>query len=116
MLEDFYLTWQPFWACDLERLVIFMLSHLMDDLYELTSFGFVVSETCLYILMALKYERPWLKCQGLALEMPRPIPLNYVESDLECTSRIYFDNMTLESKNKCQNNNKCDCSKTKKRL
>ena len=42
-----------------------------------------------------------------------------VESDLGCTSRIYFDNvtlmlhnMTLTSQKPCQHNNKCDCSKT----
>ena len=28
-------------------------------------------------------------------ELPLPIPLNFVTSDLVCTSRVYFDNMTL---------------------
>ena len=44
---------------------------------------------------------------------------NSVESDLGCTSRIYFDNVTLilhnvtlKSQKPCQHNNKCDCSKT----
>ena len=36
---------------------------------------------------------------------------NSVEPDLGCTSRIYFDNMTLTSQKPCQHNNKCDCSK-----
>ena len=52
-------------------------------------------------------------------ELSQPIPWNPVESDLRCTSRIYFDNMTLTSHNvmltsqkPCQHNNKCDCSKT----
>ena len=31
----------------------------------------------------------------LRSELPRPIPWNSVESDLGCTSRIYFDNVTL---------------------
>ena len=57
------------------------------------------------------------------LELPRLIPRNSVKSDHGCTSRIYFDkagvnvtltlyNMTLTSQKPCQNNNKCDCSKT----
>ena len=29
------------------------------------------------------------------IELPRPIPRNSVESDHGCTSRIYFDNVTL---------------------
>ena len=40
---------------------------------------------------------------------------NSVESDLGCTSRIYFDkvmltlhNVTLTSQKPCQHNNKCD--------
>ena len=44
---------------------------------------------------------------------------NHVESDLGCTSRIYFykvtltlQNVTLTSKKQCQHNNKCDCHKT----
>ena len=45
-------------------------------------------------------------------ELPRPIPLNSVQSDLGCTSRIYFDNVTLMSQKPCQPNNKCDCTKT----
>ena len=56
-------------------------------------------------------------CRSRALT--RPIPWNYVESDLGCTSRIYFDNVTLTlynvtltSQKPCQHNNKCDCSKT----
>ena len=35
---------------------------------------------------------------------------NSVESDLECTSRLYFDNLT--SQKPCQYNNKSDCSET----
>ena len=56
-------------------------------------------------------------------ELPLPIPWNFVESDLRCTSRIYFDNMmltlhnvTLTSQKPCQHNNKCDYSKKKKHL
>ena len=52
-------------------------------------------------------------------DLPRPIPWNSVESDLGCTSRIYFDNVTLTlhnvtlaSQKPCQHNNKCDRSKT----
>ena len=44
---------------------------------------------------------------------------NSVESDLGCTSRFYFDNVTLMSHNvtltsqkPCQYNNKFDCSIT----
>ena len=37
---------------------------------------------------------------------------NSVESDLGCTSRIYFDNVTLTYQKPCQHDNKCDCSKT----
>ena len=44
---------------------------------------------------------------------------NSVESDLGCTSRFYFDNVTLTlynvtltSQNPCQHNHKCDCSRT----
>ena len=32
-------------------------------------------------------------------ELPRPIPWDSVESDLGCTSRIYFDNVTLRLHN-----------------
>ena len=57
------------------------------------------------------------------LELPRQITGNSVKSDLGCTSRIYFDNMSykltlafynvaLMSQNSCQHNNKCVCSKT----
>ena len=31
---------------------------------------------------------------------------NSVESDLGCTSRVYFDNVTLTSEKPCQHNNK----------
>ena len=52
-------------------------------------------------------------------ELPRPIP----QSDLGCTSRIYFDNTgdnvtltlynaKLASYNPRYDNNKCDCSNT----
>ena len=37
---------------------------------------------------------------------------NFVESDLGCTSRVYFDNVTLTSQKPCQHNNKGDCSET----
>ena len=37
---------------------------------------------------------------------------NSVESDLRCTSRVYFDNMTLTSQEPCQYNNKFDCCET----
>ena len=37
---------------------------------------------------------------------------NSVESDLGCTSRVYFDNVTLTSQKPCQYNNKFDCSET----
>ena len=44
---------------------------------------------------------------------------NSVESDLGCTSRVYFDNVTLTSHNMmlmsqkpCQYNNKFDCIET----
>ena len=53
-------------------------------------------------------------------ELPRPIPLDSVELNLGCTSRIYFDNVTLTKHNLtltsqkiCQYNNKFDCSKSK---
>ena len=36
---------------------------------------------------------------------------NSVESDLGCTSRIYFDNVTLTLHKPRQHNNMCDCSK-----
>ena len=50
-------------------------------------------------------------------------PLNSLESDHGCTSRIYFYNagdnvtlalynVTLTSQKLCSHNNKCDCSKT----
>ena len=52
------------------------------------------------------------------LELPQPIPWNFVESDLRCTSRIYFDYMILmlhsvmlTSQKPCQHKTKCDCSK-----
>ena len=51
-------------------------------------------------------------------DLPWSIPRNLVESDLRCTSRIYFDdvadnvtmtlhNVTLTSQEPCQHNNKC---------
>ena len=52
-------------------------------------------------------------------ELPWQIPWNSLESDLWCTSTIYFDNVrltlhtvTLSSQKPCQHNNKCDRSKT----
>ena len=56
-------------------------------------------------------------------ELPRPIPLNAVESDHGCPSRIYFDNagdrvtpkfynVTLTLQKPRQHNKKCDCSNT----
>ena len=56
-------------------------------------------------------------------ELPRLIPRNYVESDHECTSMIYFEKagdnvtltlyyMTLTTQKLCLHINKCDCSKT----
>ena len=38
---------------------------------------------------------------------------NAVEADLGCTSRVYFDNVTLLSQKPCQYNNKFDCSESK---
>ena len=37
---------------------------------------------------------------------------NSVESDLGCTSTVYFDNVALTSQKLCQRNNKFDCSET----
>ena len=61
-------------------------------------------------------EGSGLKCMPLAIETASA---NSVESDLGCTSRIYFDNVTmtlhnvtLTSQTPCERNNKCDCSKT----
>ena len=63
----------------------------------------------------------WNKCVRFMAqsELPRPISWNSAESDLRCTSRIYFDNMkltlhnvTLTSQKPCQHYNKCECSKT----
>ena len=56
-------------------------------------------------------------------ELPRPIPQNSVQSDLGCTSRIFFDNtgdnvtltlyyVALTSYNPCYHNNKSDSSNT----
>ena len=51
------------------------------------------------------------------LELPLPKPCNSVESDTGCTSRIYFDivtltlhNVTPTSQKPCKYNNKLDCS------
>ena len=51
-------------------------------------------------------------------ELSLPITWNSVESDLRCTSRIYFENvtltlhnLTLTSQKPCQYNSKFDCSK-----
>ena len=35
---------------------------------------------------------------------------NSVESDLGCTSSVYFNNVTMTSKKPCQHNDKFDCS------
>ena len=43
----------------------------------------------------------------LQLELPRPIPWNVVESDLGCTSRIYFDNVTFLMVWACEPNSLC---------
>ena len=40
------------------------------------------------------------------------VSANSVESDLGCTSRVYFDNVTLTSQKPCQHNINCDCSET----
>ena len=47
---------------------------------------------------------------------------NSVKSDRGCTSRIFFDNVTLmlhnvtlTSQKPCQHNNKCDCSKNSRK-
>ena len=59
---------------------------------------------------------------GVMVLSYRPIvtaSANSISSDLECTSRVYFDdvmlmslNVTLTSQKPCQYNNKFDCSKT----
>ena len=41
-------------------------------------------------------------------ELLWPIPWNSAESNLGCTSRIYFDNVTLTSQKPGQHNNNCD--------
>ena len=61
-------------------------------------------------------------CNSMSCNRENPIgtaSVNSVGSDLECTSRIYFDyvaltlhNVPLTSRKPCQYNNKCDCSKT----
>ena len=48
----------------------------------------------------------------LQSDLPQPTLWNSVESNLGCTLRVYFDNVTLTSHKPCQHNNKCDCSKT----
>ena len=74
-------------------------------------------------LLKYKYIILQLRYLCIQLELPRPIPRNFVESDQGCTSRIYFDNtgdnvtltlynVTLKSHEPCSHNNKCDCSKT----
>ena len=60
----------------------------------------------------------WVVILGSQSELSRPISWNSVESDLGCTSRVYFDNVTLTlhnvtltSKKPYEHNNKCDCRK-----
>ena len=36
-----------------------------------------------------------------------------LESELGCTPKVYFDNVTLMSQKPCQYNNKFNCSKKK---
>ena len=43
----------------------------------------------------------------------RTASANSVESDLGCTSRVYFDNVALTSQKPCKYNNKFNCSETK---
>ena len=66
--------------------------------------------------MASKWESFIFTCNS-QLELPLPIPCNSVESDTGCTSRIYFDivtlslyNVTPTSQKPCKYNNKLDCS------
>ena len=63
-------------------------------------------------MMVLGISVDLVNCQS---ELLQPIPRNSVESDLGCTSRIYFDNVTLTlysvtltSQKPCKHNNKCD--------
>ena len=66
--------------------------------------------------MASKWESFIFTCNS-QLELPLQIPCNSVESDTGCTSRVYFDIVTLTlydvtptSQKPCKYNNKLDCS------
>ena len=64
---------------------------------------------------------PYILCKGDIITRKTSIgtaSANSVESDLGCTSMIYFDNVTLTlhsvtltSQKPYQHNNKCDCRK-----
>ena len=67
-------------------------------------------------LFALKFQL-YLD-QASANNAIRTVSANSVDSDLGCTSRIYFDNVTLTlhnvtltSQKPCLHNNKCDSAK-----
>ena len=70
----------------------------------------------------LTFTRKSFHCDHVILrwqsEPSGPIIWNSVESDPGCTSRLYFENVTLTlhnvtlaSQKPCQHNNKCDCNK-----
>ena len=89
-------------------MIVKQLTELHSEFLSLTGGCTGLSESATLLLIT-----------SLQSEFPRPIPWNSVESDLGCTSRIYFDNvtltlhnLTLASQKPCQHNNKCDCSKT----
>ena len=74
---------------------------------------------CLFAINPAFVTATWVSPLLHQSELPQQIPWNSVESDLGCTSRIYFGNLTLTlhkvmltSQKNNQHNNKYYCSKT----
>ena len=62
-----------------------------------------VSTEITFFLIPDKYHMP---------KAIRTASANSEETDLGCTSRVYFHNVTLTSQKPCQYNNKFNCSET----
>ena len=81
----------------------------------------IIISAVLWSYCSLEILTPNTNLHGMIQsELHWPISWNSVESDLESTSRIYYDNVTLTlhnmpltSNKPCKHNNKRDCSTTK---
>ena len=75
-------------------------------------FGPVVQEEVLFMKKKYVHNGPRMKTDHKTspFDTVGTASANSMESDYGCTSRVYFDNVTLTSQKPRQYNNKLDCS------